>query len=388
MNDRRKRGASGLRRLLLLLSVAILAGALPLACAEVGLRLAGYQAIYDVYSKPSLFWEHDDVLGWSHAPGSTGTYVGPRPWPVEFETPIRINSIGLRGPEPSDPPPGGQRLLVMGDSVAVAFEVPYEQTFTALLEDSLSRRLGRPVGVVNAGVRGYGTDQSYLWFRERGHRLEPDALVFISSNNDPTNNMTLHRMRRPFGKAAFALKNGELELRGHPVPEYPLCSSWVMSAKFEPVRTDGTMTRLACQVQLRVADHSALFTFAAMRIRQNPDLLRRLYKTGAPRESSNIGIPDAPNRLTTRLLEELGREAEGRGLPIAVFLPEGQVPTLDTAALEAAGIRVEVLLHSVAEGADPEAIRFRNDSHFNESGHRLLAQRIEPVAAALLQATR
>ena len=66
---------------------------------EIGLRLAGYQAIYDVYSKPSIFWEYDPVLGWAHTPGSEATYVGPRPWPIEFSTPIRINSQGLRGPE-------------------------------------------------------------------------------------------------------------------------------------------------------------------------------------------------------------------------------------------------------------------------------------------------
>jgi len=381
-------GASGPRRALLLLGVAVLAGALPLLLAELGLRIAGYQAIYDVYSKPSLFWQHDPLLGWSHTPGSTGSYVGPRPWPVEFETPIRINSLGLRGPELPELPAGGQRLLVLGDSVTVAFEVPFDQTFTALLEESLTQRLGRPVQVVNAGVRGYGTDQSFLYFRDRGHLLAPDAVIFISSNNDPTNNMTLHRMRRPFGKAAFALRGEALALEGSPVPRFPLCSSWVMSATFEPVRTDGAMTRIACQVQLRVADHSALFTFAALRIRQNPDLLRLLYQTGAPTEASNIGIAEAPERLTSRLLVALAEEVERRGSRLAVFLPESQVPELDIASLRGAGARVETLLHSVADGADPEAIRFRNDSHFNQSGHRLLAERIEPVAAALLGEAR
>ena len=69
--------------------VALVVGsvAFTLGLFEAGLRLAGYQAIYDVYSKPSIFWIRDPLLGWSHDPGATGTYVGPRPWPIEFETP-------------------------------------------------------------------------------------------------------------------------------------------------------------------------------------------------------------------------------------------------------------------------------------------------------------
>ena len=72
---------------------------LVLVVAEVVLRLAGYRPLYDVYSKPELFWRHDPLVGWSLQPGATGTYVGPRPFPVEFRARVRINSLGLRGPE-------------------------------------------------------------------------------------------------------------------------------------------------------------------------------------------------------------------------------------------------------------------------------------------------
>jgi hypothetical protein len=36
---------------------------LTLAVAEVGIRMAGFQPVFDVYSKPSLFWIHDRLLG-------------------------------------------------------------------------------------------------------------------------------------------------------------------------------------------------------------------------------------------------------------------------------------------------------------------------------------
>ena len=46
---------------------------LTLGLFEIGLRLAGYEAIYEVYSKPSIFWIHDELLGWRHEPGASGS---------------------------------------------------------------------------------------------------------------------------------------------------------------------------------------------------------------------------------------------------------------------------------------------------------------------------
>ena len=131
-----------------------------LVLVEVGFRLAGYQAIHAVYSKPELFWTHDELLGWVQQPGVRGEYVGPRPYPVEFRNTVRINSLGLRGPELSDVPAGGRRVLLLGDSQTAGFEVAEEHTYAALVEKQLTTDLGSPVQVVNAGVRGYGTDQA------------------------------------------------------------------------------------------------------------------------------------------------------------------------------------------------------------------------------------
>ena len=58
--------------------------------------------------------------------------------------------------------------MVLGDSAVAAFEVAYAETFVAQLERKLTHKLGLPVRVINAGVRGYGTDQDYLYYRERG----------------------------------------------------------------------------------------------------------------------------------------------------------------------------------------------------------------------------
>src|SRR5687768_17400213 len=210
---------SRLARVAFALLAPLFAIALVAAIFEVGLRLTGHVAIYEMYSKPSQFWRYDELLGWSHEPGATGEFVGPRPWPIEFRGKVSINSLGLRGPEIPTREPSELRVLFSGDSIVAALEVDYEQTFVALLEPMLRERLGVPVRTINAGVRGYGTDQDYLYFRDRGWRLEPDLVVFFHSSNDPSDNTTLHEMRRPFGKPAFSLKDdGALEPVGAPVP--------------------------------------------------------------------------------------------------------------------------------------------------------------------------
>src|SRR5207249_1510326 len=110
-----------------------------------------------------------------------------------FRNQVRTNSLGLRGGELPPVPPGGLRVLVLGDSVVAGFEVDESKTFSAVLQDRLGAQLGVPVQVVNAGVRGYGTDQSYLYYRDQGRALHPDLVLFVASYNDREDNTTLHR---------------------------------------------------------------------------------------------------------------------------------------------------------------------------------------------------
>lgn len=380
-------------------SLALVTGAL-----EIGLRTAGYRPIFEVYSKPSIFWRYDELLGWSHEPGASGIYVGPRPWPIEFKTPVHINSLGLRGPEIEDLPPGGRRILVLGDSVVAAFEVAYEHTFVALIEEALNRDAAAPVQVINAGVRGYGTDQTYLYYRERGRLLRPDLVIFFHSLNDLANNVTLHRMRRLFGKPAFALReDGSLELVGHPVPSYPLCSAHALDASFTPRRIDRPSHRVACWIQTRLADHSALFTFVSLRIRRNPTLLRALYNLGAPEDAAaapaarqtlatllpiraGAGVEeagsDARAALTTALLVQLAREVRASGADFVLVITPDEWQRLDPAALEAEGIEPTHLFYDPRLGA----LRFVNDSHFNARGHFVVAEVLEPLVRDWLAA--
>jgi hypothetical protein len=372
------------------LALASFATLLVLGAFEIALRLIGYEPIYRVYSHPEVFWQRDELLGWSHEPHARGTFVGPRPWPVEFEAPVEINSLGLRGPEPAPLPPDGLRVMVLGDSMVASFEVPWEQTFIARMQESLTAELGIPVQVINAGVRGYGADQSYLYYRERGAKLEPDLVVFIPSWNDLADNVTLHRMRRIFGKGALQPgDDGELRKVGYPIPEFPLCSEWLLDASFEPRRIDTGFERVVCAVQARLADRSALFTFVSLRIRQNPRMLEFLYRLGSPghgaeqvraaERSGEVRADDvAPGAsLNLAILEALARDVRARGAELLVPVRGAFAPPLDEAALAAEGV------HTFELDVDFEKPEYHyvHDSHLNARGHEVLAERLGAVIA-------
>lgn len=368
-----------LKRLVLLTaSVAVTIGLL-----EVGFRIAGYEPLYNVYSQPEAFWERDALLGWALSPGARGEYVGPRPFPIQYRTDIRINELGLRGPEVDPIPEKASRVLVLGDSMTAGFEVPEGQTYSMVAEQRLRTLASRPVEVVNGGVRGYGTDQSYLLYRERLRELHPDVVVYHTTSNDAEDNTTLHRARRPFAKPAFVPRSsGGLNLVGYPIPEYPLCSSYRLNQRYRVTRMDTWRTRALCWLQTRLADHSALFSFISTRLAQNPSLLSRIYDLGTPegqrRGGASTGI-DYAHRLTSLIIRRFVNTVVHDG---ALFVLMGQRSDVSRLGLDTRQDReMELLYLDDALGPNPgEEVRFPVDGHYNEKGHalvgRLLADRL------------
>jgi hypothetical protein len=215
--------------------------------------------------------------------------------------------------------------------------------------------------------------------------------MFFHSGNDASDNTTLHETRRPFGKPAFALQpDGRLALVGSPVPHYPSCSEVTLSSGLEPQRIDTPMGRSLCNVQMVLFDHSALFTYLTLAIRNlDGALLGRLYTVGnahAPRLDRVVHATDGDNpegRLTTAILLEYARDVRARGSDFAMMSYPGQLAQLDVAALERARIPVLDLDPIEQRGAD---LTWRHDSHFNHQGHREMADLLAPWIAAHLRA--
>ena len=95
----------------------------------------------------------------------------------------RVNRDGYRGEPLEDTPE--RRVVVFGDSFIQAEYTELEQSFTERLEHHLKEASGLGVEVVNAGVAGYGPDQTLKRIEAELERLAPDAIVVgIFSGND------------------------------------------------------------------------------------------------------------------------------------------------------------------------------------------------------------
>ncbi len=168
---------------------------------EVGIRVVA--SIF--YPKMMQF---DAVLGWSHVPDRE------RVFPNEHgeKNVVTINSLGLRGPEPAEKRGHEKRVLVLGDSFTEGVHVAQDQLYTSVLGAALP-----DVEIVNCGVSGYGTVQQFLYLRERGLALDPDAVIVVTFENDLSDNCI------PFfptlGPRPFVRVDGE---RAQIVEDYPV----------------------------------------------------------------------------------------------------------------------------------------------------------------------
>lgn len=97
-----------------------------------------------------------------------GTYVG-----------VRINSLGLRGPEISaQKPEGTRRVLILGDSYTFGVYVADEEVYPRVLE-RLLRDAGSQVEVLNAGYAdGWSPDEHYAWLKRKGLEFSPDLIIY------------------------------------------------------------------------------------------------------------------------------------------------------------------------------------------------------------------
>jgi lysophospholipase L1-like esterase len=144
------------------------------AAFEAFLRWQGGNEAAPVFQQ--LFMP-DEAIGYRLRPGQSVVYTT-----REFTTPIAINGAGVRD-EPIGPkPPGETRIVVLGDSLVLAVQVPHAATFCERLEARLNARAapGTRYRVINAGVQGYGPVEELLFHRHVAARFDAD-LVLVST---------------------------------------------------------------------------------------------------------------------------------------------------------------------------------------------------------------
>jgi len=181
-------------------------------------------------------------VGWAHPANNAFYYASPG----EFVTLYESNAQGLRDYDyPYDKPQDTYRILILGDSVTQAIEVPLDATYQQVMERQLNDRLPYPVEVISGAMGGWSNDQHLLFLRHEGCRYDPDLVLLQLTVNDPAGNTLTN-------KPYFTLEDDELVLHNFP---YALPESLQQTQQhpFNPILERSHITRILWQEALRFA---------------------------------------------------------------------------------------------------------------------------------------
>ena len=103
---------------------------------------------------------------------------------------FRINSQGFRADEDYayEKPAGVKRIIALGDSFTIGYEVSEPETFSSVLEARL-RAAGHNVQVLNTGVSGYSTAEASVYLERELLRYDPDIILVAFFGNDLNDNV-------------------------------------------------------------------------------------------------------------------------------------------------------------------------------------------------------
>ena len=152
------------------LSLSIASLVLCVALGEIALRALDFDK--------QIEFDLDQELYWRLRPNQTGfVWMGN----ASFRSPeVRINNLGLRGPDIFPDERNKLRILALGDSYTFGSGVRDDETFATVLQQAL----GDGVEVINAGVPGYGIFQAERALRRLLPLLQPQIVLLTLPSGD------------------------------------------------------------------------------------------------------------------------------------------------------------------------------------------------------------
>ncbi|MCB9799750.1 MAG: SGNH/GDSL hydrolase family protein [Candidatus Omnitrophica bacterium] len=374
------------------------------------LLLAGGEGVLRVYERhlaqkmagqeapENLLWIYDAERGWKMKPNARAEFIR---MPSGNLTEIKTNSQGLRDEEYAlENTTGKKRLLLLGDSLTAGFEVEKPYTIDSQLEILAEDKME----AINAGVRGYGTDQSYLYLKSEGYLYHPDMIVYNFYKNDPRNNITLHNPNRKFGKSYFVIQDGRLVLKGVPVPDqFNPPDIWLMS---DPEVQDFYNRQVAAmdtmfptervflytnppedqegrqrEVQGLMIQRLLIYQWIQSWINHNLSLVQWFMDmpVGYRSQSKPDFVLNDEWLVTKALLLEMSRYAESIGAKFLVYEVTSTGFRIADTRMKSICQELRIPYFNSLEkfyklSRGQPRFHFRNDYHWNEQGHRLAAE--------------
>jgi hypothetical protein len=257
-------------------------------------------------------------------------------------------------------PLGQTRIGIFGDSFTENVRVAAPHAFGEVLDFLLNRVSARPLEVLNFGVDGYATDQSWLYYENAETARNLDVVLYVFAAND---------VRGLYENALLRLgPDGELERLA--APRVAWWIPWVSRLH---------ITYLALDVRSRLAGagsgddfYDPMETRVVEQMRNERDERTRDVVSDAIATDFKEGRVSPRSREWVDLLQHLLRrwradvEAHGGRLYV-VLLPR---PKEGLAEPIFAGLPVINLWREFeARGWSEEPWRFANDPHWNELGN-------------------
>jgi lysophospholipase L1-like esterase len=356
----------------------------------------------------AMIYMYDPVLGWKMRPDAAVVFSNPND---RIRTRIRTNSRGLRDDEHAyEKKESIVRICLVGNSAIAGFEVDKKYLLGTRLGRLLNAGSPSPrFEVINFGVRGYGTDQSYLTMKSEVARYGPDMIIYVFSGNDYNDNITVRNPNRKYGKSYFNVDScGRLELKGVPIPgQFPHPDRYltVFNAADSPAYAplpkepaEGHMKKSRISLWKSVKQdlsHSALYRLARQAVRNNPLLARVLLRTkvlddwkGAANRTDALeraaltqeGTEHYKTGLLKSLLCAMRHSADSMGAKFLVYEMSngsGSMPKLPTMVNRLCDSCAIPYINSIpvffqnAKGS--KKFSFAHDGHWNAKGHALAA---------------
>ena len=308
---------------------------------------------------------------------------------------MRTNGSGFRSDHEFEPTRqvGKRRILMFGDSQAAGDCISNSKRFSDLLEKKLDA-----AEVYNLALTGSGTDQQFLIHREFALDLPHDlTIICVFVENILRVQRKLFARPNPegqvqyYGKPYFELKNGELLLKGLPVPERPWTAETLpkeirgnAQEDFKPptVRKRGRLERLA----RRILPPRALQMIVP--------LLRRFIRHGVLPAYNSSATPEWQllRAMLTAWIKESPTPVLLVPLPLSYFITHPadarpcQVRFAELA--RTTGCRLYDPLPDLCrlDMRKRREIWDHRTLHLSEYGHQVLADLLTPVVEAMLPA--
>jgi hypothetical protein len=217
---------------------------------------------------------------------------------------VRTNSRGLRSDKeiPYEKHPGVFRILGVGDSFTLGYEVDLEDTFLYQLEQKLHEKGARNVEVINLGIGGFGTEEELLTLEYEGFKYSPDLVLLQYFQNDLNDNLNSN---------LFFLKGDTLQREARTY--LPAVKARAALSSIPGYRWLTENSQLLNVVRNRIS----WLMKGAMNKKRNEMLAARV-RSGNPTKGGT-GVASYEEMLAARLLDEIYKECDKRGIPLLIL---------------------------------------------------------------------